>query len=171
MAASFTLPQQAQITGLLAPAADASGRTGAWITAKYAHKVYIICYINQGNAATILLTPEQAQGGAVGSQVTGTGAKALTGGVRIWYAQNITSGTGTDQFVRQTDAVNFTTDAGVEPKICIFEIQPEDLDLVNGFNALTVVTGASNVANITSALAVVIPARYASDPMQSLFVN
>jgi hypothetical protein len=61
--------------------------------------------------------------------------------------------------VKQTAAASFTTSAAVKRKIVIFEIDPAALDVANGFDCVRAVTGASNAANITSAL-IVMESRY-----------
>jgi len=69
--------------------------------------------------------------------------------VPIWFSSNEGS---TDQYVKETSAATWTTDAGTNAKMVIFEISPQDcMDMANGFNFITVSTGASNAANITQA--------------------
>jgi hypothetical protein len=153
MASKFTLPEEAKIVSGMIPATDAAGRTGAWVTLKNAMKCYLVWYITQGNAATIALTINQA------SKVAGTGSKAITGNARWWA--NAAVGT-TDTLVRQTDGVSFTTDAGVANKIVVAEVDPDSLDIANQFCCVAGITGASNVANITSLLYFLTPARYPS---------
>jgi hypothetical protein len=142
---NINLPAEFKIINLLAPAADAAGRTGAWVSMKHAHKAWILCHINQGNAATILLTLQQA------TAVAGTGAKVLTNNVPIWVNQATATN---DTLVLQTSAVNFTTSATTTLKQVIFEVDPATLDVAGGFDCLTVLTGASNAANITAATAI-----------------
>lgn len=159
----FTLPEQAKIHTALKPAADAAGRNGAWISCKNAHKVYVVVHVDQGNAATIALTLEQAQA------IAGTGAKAITATVPIWSNLDTAA---SDTLVRRTDAASYTTDAGVKIKIVIFEIQPQRaLDLANDFDCIRVVTGASNAANITSGLYVASPLRFEGDPPPSMVID
>lgn len=134
--------ENTKVIGLLKPAADAAGRTGRWITIKDSQRAWIVCYLDQGNAATVLITPRQA------SAVAGTGSKVLTQNLQIWANLDIAA---SDLLVRQTDAVNFTTDAGVKEKVVIFQVELAGLDVAGGFDCLTVTTGASNAANITSA--------------------
>lgn len=160
MAKAFSLPQQAQIVGVLNPAADAAGRTGIWFSLKNAAKVFIVVHITQGNAATILLSLLQA------SAVAGTGSKAITG--KIYTALDTAT---TDVLVAQPDATTFTTDAALKNKIVVFEVDPANLDVANLFNTLTLSTGASNVANITEAVAYVIPARYSGSPMPTALTD
>ena len=165
MATSFRLWEQAQVISLLKPAADAAGRTSAYVSLKNAHKAYIVCYINQGNAATIALTPLQAQ------DSSGTNSKGLTSVAPI--AVNLDTDTvPSDIMTIATAATSYTTDAGTKSKIVIFEVDPiESMDINSltlnasnvpqGFNHLAVSTGASNAANITSALLILTPIRFA----------
>lgn len=151
MSAQFTLPEEAIFAALLPPAADAAGRTSAAaVSLKNAHKAYLIYHINQGNAATILLTPQQATSVAKGS------AKALANNVRIWT--DLDNATST-VLTRQSDGVAYTTDAAVKDKFVIFEIDPASLDQAGGFDCILAITGASNAANITSAFVLIVPAR------------
>lgn len=137
----LSIPENVTPYDLLAPAADAAGRTSAYLSLKGAVKAWIEVHINQGNAATVLLSPLQA------SAVAGTGSKAIT-------AARIT--TKLDEaftaFTKQTEAATFTTDAALKKKIVIFELDPTKVfDQANGFDCIAVSTGASNAANITSA--------------------
>lgn len=138
----FCLPEELKLVSLLAPAADAAGRTGAYVTLKNCFRAYIVVHMTQGNAATVALTINQA------SAVAGTGAKVITNTVRIWSNLDMAA---SDALVSRTAAVNYTTDAGVKLKMVVFEIEPVALDLDNGFDCITVATGASNAANITAA--------------------
>lgn len=137
------IPQSLRPVEALAPAADAAGRTGDYISLKNAHRAYVVVHITQGNAATVALTIEQA------TSVAGGGTKAITVAVPIWANQD----TATDDTIaRQTDAVSFTTSAAVKNKVVIFQIAPDFLDLANGFDCITVKTGASHASNITQAM-------------------
>lgn len=152
MARAFRLWQAAKVEQLLAPAADAAGRTSGYFSLKDAHKAYIIVNITQGNAATIALTPLQA------SAVAGTGSKALTAVAPI--VANLDTA-ASDALAEATAAANYTTDAGVKNKLVIFEIDPAAcMDINNGFDCIGMSTGASHATNITSALLVMMPLRY-----------
>ena len=147
MASQMQMAAQFPPVTILPAAADAAGRTGAWLNLRNALKTWIVVEVNQGNAATVALTLLQAQ------DVSGTGSKVLSASVPIWYQANTAS---TDLNVAQAAAANFTTDANVYDKIVIFEILPETaLDVANGFKTIAVQTGASNAANITEALLIV----------------
>ena len=146
-----TLPEEAALVGLLKPAADAAGRSSAAVNLKTAHKAYLWVYVDQGNAATISLTPEQCTSAA------GAGAKAIAA-TKIWATEDAAA---SSLLTAQTDAANFTPDATLKTKIVVFEIDPAELDLANGFTFIRITTGASNVANLTSATAVLVPLRYA----------
>jgi hypothetical protein len=135
----------------LAPAADAAGRNGTAVSVKQAIRLYVVYYIDQGNAATIALAPEQC------SAVAGTGNKAIPVS-QIFANQDMVA---SSVLVKQTAAASFTTSAAVKRKLVIFEIDPAALDVANGFDCVRAVTGASNAANITSAL-IVMESRYQS---------
>lgn len=151
MAYPFTLPQMCKITDALAPATDAAGRTSLYISLKNCHKAYLVAHITQAAANTILLTPLQA------SAIAGTGSKVLANAVPIWVNLDTVAA---EALVKATDAVNYTTDAGVKNKIVIFEIDPAKLDVAGGFDCVAVSTGASVAANITQAMWYLVPARY-----------
>jgi hypothetical protein len=136
------MPYQIPPGALLAPAADSAGRTSTFRDLANALKAYIVCHVNQGNAAQVTLSVLQAQ------DVLGTGSKAA-GVVPIW----LTAATATsDALAVQTAAATFQTSATVADKIVIFEITPEAcLDMVNGFHTIAIETSSSNAANITEA--------------------
>lgn len=146
----FSIPENAKLVSILAPAADAAGRTGAYVSLKGYSRATLILYVDQGNAATILITPNQA------SAVAGTGTKAISA-CPIWANQDCAA---SDALVRQTDAANFTTSAAVKIKQVVFQIDADALDTNNGFDCVTLLTGASNAANITSAIALLTGARF-----------
>ncbi len=136
------LPEQFKIVEAMPNATDAAGRTGDYVSLKNALCAWVEVAITQGNAATIALTIEQA------TAVAGTSSKAITNAVPIWSNLDTAA---SDTLVRRTDAVSYTTDAGVKNKMVIFQIDPAQLDIANGFDCITVKTGASNVANLTGA--------------------
>lgn len=138
------IPEGAMVVDLLAPAADAAGRTSAvYPSLKNVNMAWIVAHITQGNAATIALAPKQA------TAVAGTDTKVLAKVVQIWANEDCAA---SDALVRQTAAVNFTTSAAVKNKIVVFQIDPSLLDVANDFDCIGLTTGASNAANITSAL-------------------
>lgn len=161
MSTPYTLPQAAKIVAALKPAADAAGRNGAWVNLKNAHKAYIVFHVDQGNAATIALSIDQAK------DVASTGAKAITNNVRIWA--NLDTATS-DTLVRAADATSYTTDAALKQKQVVIEIDPASLDMANGYCCIRVNTGASNAANITEAQYFLMPLRQAGDPPPSAIV-
>lgn len=150
-----------EVLPVLDPAADAAGRASRAISLKnYTGVVRLVCYVNQGNATTVTLTPEQC------SAVAGTGAKAIPA-VPIIASQDLATTTvGT----RAAAAASFTTSAATTAKKVEFLIDPAALDLANGFDCIRVSTGASNVANITSAVIIAVP-KHASETGQNARVD
>jgi hypothetical protein len=158
----FSLSEGMKVVELMAPATDAAGRTGDYVSLKNALKAYVVFHTTQGNSATIAVTPRQAQA------VAGTNVKDLTNACSIW--RNLDTA-ASDTLVKVTDAKTLTTDAGVKNKIVVFEIDPGAcLDIAGGFDCLTLVTGASNVGNITQALVYLVP-RYAEATVPSAIVD
>jgi hypothetical protein len=146
----FHIPENAKLVSILKPAADAAGRTGAYVSLKGYSRAFLIFHVDQGNAATILITPNQA------TAVAGTGTKAINA-VPIWANLDTAA---SDALARATDAANYTTDAGVKIKQVVFQIDADALDVANSFDCITLLTGASNAANITSAVAILTGARF-----------
>jgi len=147
----FQIPENGRVIPLLKPAADAAGRTSRYVSLRDCTRCTIVVYVDQANAATIALTPKQA------TAVAGTGAKNLAKNVQIWAALDVAT---TEVPARATDGTSYTTDAGVKEKIVVFEIDTAALDVDGGFDCIAIATGASNVANITSAFAVLSGVRY-----------
>lgn len=159
MARQLSLVAQFPERYLLAPAADAGGRTSIYRSLRGALKAWLVVSINQGNAATIALTPLQA------SAVAGTGSKAISA-TRIWANQDCAA---SDTDAAQTNAANFTTSAAVKQKLVVFEIVPEEcMDIAGGFDCIGISTGASNAANITEAHLVFIPPYQSAIPLTTL---
>lgn len=141
----FTLPESAVLVGTLAPAADAAGRTGAYIATKNLLRVFVVFHINQGNAATVKCSISKA------TAVSGTGAAAMSETVRIASSED----QATSHQFTVTTAADFTTSAATKGKLVVFDIEPGRLG--DTYTAIAPVTGASNAANITSALIYGVP--------------
>jgi len=138
----FCLPEQCKIVEAITPQAGAA-ITGDYVSLKNTHRAFVLVQVNQAAANTVAITIEQA------SAVAPTGSKAITVAVPIWANEACAAG---DALVRKTDAVAFTTSAATTHKLIVFEIDPATLDSANGFDCITVKTGASAAGNITSAL-------------------
>lgn len=151
MSLHMHLVEGAKIVEAMTPATDAAGRTGDYISLKDAARVFIVFHVAQGNAATIALTIEQA------TAVAGTASKAITNVVPIW--SNLDTSL-TDTLVARTPAVSYTTDAALKNKVVVFQVDAASLDTNNGFDCLTLKTGASNAANLTQAMYYLVGLRY-----------
>ena len=151
MSLHMHLVEGAKIVEALAPAADAAGRAGDYVSLRDAARVFVVVHITQGNPAAVALTLFQA------TAVAGTGEKAIANAVPIWSDLDTAAG---DTLVARTAAVSYTTDAGVKNKVVVFEVDAAALDINNGFDCLCVKTGASNAANITQAMYYLVGHRY-----------
>jgi hypothetical protein len=148
----INLAEEAPPYSLLKPAADAAGRTSAYLTLKAGVMAWVVFLINQGNAATVALSIQQAK------DVAGGSTKVLAATLPIWTDLDAdTAGAALTRYTRQTDAANYTTDAATKTKIVVFQVDPAKLDINNGFCTIAATTGASNAANITSAFLIMSP--------------
>jgi len=127
---------------ILDPAADAAGRASRAVSLKSVQgicKLHVV--INQGNAATVAVTPQQC------TNVAGAGAKAIPASPIRLRADQATSSVPAEVGA----AVSYTTDAALASKLVTFLIDPATLDQAGGFDCIRLTTGASNAANITGA--------------------
>lgn len=136
-------PEHIQRYIALEPATDAAGRTSAYFSLKNATRAWFTMSIVQGHATPPAITFQQA------TAVAGTGTKALSSTKKIWASNDVAV---TKDPTRQTDASGFTPDAALKTKLVIVEIDLTGLDTANGFDCVAITTGASNVANLTSAV-------------------
>jgi len=139
------IPQDAVPFSLLPPAADAAGRTSVYKSLKGAVKAWIVVYINQGAANTVLLSPMQALNVSAGSAIACRACRIYS---------KLTA--ATVDFTQDTEATTYTTDAGTDAKVIIFEIDPNKSltpeHATGVYDCVAVSTGASAAANITSAM-------------------
>jgi len=141
------IPQDMIPVQTLKPAADAAGRNGEAVSLKNAEAAFLVVHIDQGNAATIAIAPEQC------TNVAGAGGKAIPA-CPIYVNQD--AGTASP-LTKQAAAANFTTSAAVKQKIVIFQLDIDAFDIAGGFDCVRAVTGASNAANITEACVYIRP--------------
>jgi hypothetical protein len=129
---------------------NAAGRTGRTSRSRATPARSWSRTSTRATANTVALTPNQA------TAVAGTGAKAINA-VPIWA---ISTPRRTTPSREQTDAASYTTDAAVKIKMVMFQIDAAALDVNGGFDCITLLTGASNAGNITSAIAILTGARF-----------
>ncbi len=151
MASQFSLPYQLPPVDLIPPQTTSTSVTSTnYVNLRNCLKAWIVVKINQGNAATVTITPVQATSlSGAGSKALGNSGLTSQPGAQIWLVEPTAS---SDALVAQTPALNFTTDATVAAKEVIFEIVPEEfLDIPNGFNHLGLTIATSNTANVFTA--------------------
>ena len=141
------------------PKTDAAGTAGDYVSLKNILKATVFVHITQGNAATVEVGVNEA------TAVAGTSAAAVTADLKIWSNLDCAA---SDVIVARTDAATYTTDAGIKHKIVVIELDP--VLLSDGFDCIAVTTGASNSANIVSAMYVLQP-RYTGANMPSAITD
>lgn len=139
-----------KIVAAIAPQAGAA-ITGDYISLKKAGHVAVLVDINQAAVDVVAITIEQA------TKVDGTGSKPLAVDVPIYLVADAAT---SDEWVRQTDAVAYTTSAAQKHKLVAFEIDASALDVAGGFDCITVKTAASHATNVTQASYILSALRY-----------
>lgn len=137
---NFCLPEGLKVVEAITPQAGAA-ITGDYVSLKNVHMAWVVVHINQANATQVAITLERA------TAVAPTGSVAINVAVPIWVVDDCAT---TDLAVRQTDAISYTTTVGTTHKVIIFQVDPATLGAT--YDCLTVVTAASDAANITSAM-------------------
>lgn len=140
----ITLPESFKIVqGTLGPTTtNGAITTGDYVSMKNVKRCTILVSLNQAATDATAITIEQA------TNVAGDGSTAITKVVPIWKAADVSTA---DALVRQTDAVSDAADAGTDPQLFVFQLDPETL--AEGFDAITLKladsTEATNFVNIT----------------------
>jgi hypothetical protein len=146
----MNLVENFQIVEAITPQAGGA-ITGDYISLKKCGHVTVLVSINQAAVDTVAITIEQA------TNVSAGGSKPIAIEVPIWLVADCAT---SDLWVRQTDAVAYTTSATQKHKLVAFEIDAEDLDRAGGFDCITVKTAASHATNITAAFYICGKLRY-----------
>jgi hypothetical protein len=150
--------EELKIVSAIKPQAGAA-ITGDYISMRDCGRVGVLVHINQAAANTVAITIEQAKTAAGGSST------ALVKTVPIYANEDCDA---SDTMVKKTDAVSFTTSAAIKTKTVLFQI--DSIDLTDGYDFITVKTGASNAGNITSAEYILSDLRYAQATPPSVIV-
>lgn len=155
-------PENCGFAQIIPMGVGGAAKNGINISLKNVHRAFIYCIIEQGADATQTTWTLQQSTGNAGS-AAGTGEKALTNNVNIWYNENcalnnvLTQGTAAKTY--QTDANQSRT------KLVVFDIVPEQcMDLANNFDCIVVNASDPAAANVAAAFAVLVPERYSPLP-------
>ena len=154
---------QAVASGMTGTVTDKSGAAVAGVTVTLTNKATGTKYTQVTNASGLYRFSDIPPGQGYEAVFTSSGfapfsVKSIYLTVATTRTQDVTLSAGANQEVEVTasnsEVTINTTDATIANKIVVYEFVPEaGLDLVNGFNHITVQTGASNAANITRASA------------------
>lgn len=157
-------PELNQVAQIIPMGVGGAGKNGINISLKQVHRAFIYCFIEQGADATqTTWTLAQSTGNA--GSAAGTGEKALSANVNIWYNENC----ALNQVVAQAAAAkSYQTDINQSrTKVVVFEIIPEQcMDLANDFDCIVINSTDPAAANIAFAFAV-LEARYG--PLKTVY--
>lgn len=135
------IAQTCKIIQALAPIGTGSARTSDYVSLRGCGLCYVIANITQADATVMALTLEKA------TDVSGSGSTAITTAVPIWSNLDTAA---SDVLVRRTDAVSYSTDAGIKSKVVVFQIDAASLG--GSYTAITLKCGLSHSTNILSAM-------------------
>lgn len=143
-----------------------AGKNGINISLKHAHKAWIVCRNRKGADGTqCTFTLAQSSGNA--GSASGTGEKAMTNNVPIYYSDNFSA---SNLLTKAADGKAYQqaiTQAVTQ--VVIFEIVPEScMDLAAGFDCITVNASDPAAANTVSADAIIM-ARFC--PLPTVFAD
>lgn len=154
-------PEQNSVVELIAGAVGGGAKNGLNVNLSNVQKAWIYCFNNKGADATqCTWTLAQSTGG--GGSASGTGEKAMTNTVPIYYSDSF----ATSQVLAAATAAKSYQQAATQSvtQVCVFEIVPEAcMDLANGFDHVVVNASDPGAANSVHAIAILEP-RYAPLP-------
>jgi len=154
-------PSQNQLAVLVVPGVGGAGKNGINISLKNCLRAFVHCFVQKGADATQTTWTLAQSSGNAGS-AAGTGEKALTNTVPIWYSADMT----TSNLMTSTTAAKSYQQA-ITQNVCqhvVFDVIPEQcMDIANGFDCLVVNASDPAAANIAFAFVILEP-RYASLP-------
>lgn len=149
--------ENSHITPGIAHSTGASQRTGDWASLKNYHKIGILVSISQGNAATTAITVNKA------TDTTGT---THSDGITLqnwWKMEDITVATTVDTWTKGAAGATITSSAtGSGMSYYWIEIDSSELPASgNNYNAVQVILGSSNAANLVQANYFMLEPRFA----------
>jgi hypothetical protein len=148
-------PLNLQVAEIVAGTVGAGAANGINLSLKNAHKAYIYCFCaKKADASQTTWTLAQSTGNA--GSAAGTGEKALTNSVPVYYSD----GFGTSNALTSTTAAKSYQQAVTQSvtQCVVFEIVPEAcMDLASGFDCIVVNASDPGAANTIHAFAIIEP--------------
>lgn len=159
-------PMNLGLAEIIATTPGGAGKNGINLSLKNANKAFIYCINRKGADATQCTWTLQQSSGNAGS-ATGTGEKALTNEVPIYFSDSISA----SNVLTATTAAKAYQQAVTQSvtQVVVFEINPAAcMDLAGGFDCIVVNASDPAAANYITAFALIEP-RYA--PMPTPFAD
>ncbi|MBM3494760.1 MAG: hypothetical protein FJX72_10670 [Armatimonadetes bacterium] len=139
------IPESVRVNHMILPGVtDGAARTSATICLKNVRRAWIVCSSSGGAAAIVTWSLFQA------TDIASATNKAVANAVPIWHCASTAV---SDLFVKQTAGVLFATAAAAVPNLTVFEVDPSQLDVANGYDCLYVTTLGANAGNLLCVLA------------------
>jgi len=139
-------PEVTKPIQMLNPVTTDGGADTDWISMKDINRLMICVELTQAVGHATVLTLKQA------TAVAGTGTKVMTVASKLW-ANEATATSDTN--VRQTDAKNFTVNNSISNKQVTFVVEPQEFDVNNGFDCVSVnISDSSQATNFVSVVGI-----------------
>jgi len=160
------LHQNNQVAQIIPMGVGGAVKNGINISLKNVLRALIYCFIEQGADATQTTFTLQQSTANAGS-ATGTGEKALTDNVEIYYNEDCALN---NVLTRGTAAKSYETDVEQSRTKCVvFDVVPAAcMDVAGGFDCIVVNTTDPGAANIAFVFAILEP-KYS--PMTTVFTD
>jgi hypothetical protein len=153
MNVNISLPEHFKIVQATAGAVTTNGGiTCDYVSLKNVHKAWIVAHFDQAAAHATGIDPKQA------TAVAGTSVKVFANTLPIWANEDAAA---SDTLVAQTAAVTYNLTADIKTKMVIFEIDPAQMDVANGFGVLGCTVDNSGEATNFVSIVYYLQERYA----------
>jgi len=157
-----TLPEKYNMVQGVEPKTTNAAITSRYVSLKNGICAFVIVHLTQAVAHATPITLFQA------TDVSGTSAKAIASNVQVWANEDVAAG---DALIRRTDGVGYTVTADVKNKMVVFQIEPERLDINNGFTTIQARIGASSQVTNFASVEILIDAKYEQSTPPSAVIN
>lgn len=138
MARNFTVAQRFKIVDATAgPVTTNGGVTSDYVSLKNCLKATIILQFTQAAGHATVVTLKEA------TAVAPTGAKNVVSDHKIWTNEDTAA---SDTLVKQPDGKTVTLTNDIKKKLVVVEIDPDALDVNNGFDCIGFTIGDSSQA-------------------------
>lgn len=158
----LAIPEGLKVVELFVPGTtDGAARTSDVICLKNVKRCWVVLGSSGGAAAAVTWALQQATDVAAGTN------KAVANAVPLWHNADTST---SDTLTKATAAVSKATAAAALPTLTVFQVDPSQLDVANGYDCLYVTTLGANALNLLAGYALC-EMRYEGDASPSVIAD